>query len=144
MHISNVIQIVYSRTVPTKIAVSAETRKVLSNLFISVQAEIFLFSDPTFLEGFDLKFHMPGHFPPWEVIFTYHPSHFTNWGIVILSYFCAKWQNVPGGKWKRHPRGENDLAYEILRQNFPEKWGLRKEKILPVHYISTFVLMFWF
>ena len=30
----------------------------------SVQAEIFIFSDPTFLEGFDLKFHMPGHFPP--------------------------------------------------------------------------------
>ena len=45
-------------------------------LYISVQAEIFLFSDPTFLEGFDLKFHMPGHFPPWEVVFTYHPGHF--------------------------------------------------------------------
>ena len=43
---------------------------------ISVQAEFFLFSDPTFLEGFDLKFHVPGHFPPWDVVFTYHPGHF--------------------------------------------------------------------
>ena len=30
---------------------------------ISVQAEIFLLSDPTFLKGFDLSVHMLGHFP---------------------------------------------------------------------------------
>ena len=29
---------------------------------ISVQAEIFLLPAPTFLEAFDLNFHMPGHF----------------------------------------------------------------------------------
>ena len=30
---------------------------------------------------------------------------------------------------------ENDIpAYEILGQNRPEKWGLKKEKFLPVHY----------
>ena len=29
----------------------------------SVQAEIFLLSDPAFLKVFDLRFHMPGHFP---------------------------------------------------------------------------------
>ena len=46
------------------------------SIYISVQAEIFLFSDPTFLDGFDLKFHMPGHFPPWDVVFTCHPGHF--------------------------------------------------------------------
>ena len=42
----------------------------------SVQAEFFLFSAPTFMEGFDLKFHMPGHFPRWDVIFTYLAAHF--------------------------------------------------------------------
>ena len=38
---------------------------------ISVQAEIFLLPDPTFLEAFDLKFHMPGHFFLYEVIYAY-------------------------------------------------------------------------
>ena len=71
----------------------------------------------------------------WSQNFDWRPW---NWVIVILSYFCAKWQNGPGGKWKRHPRGENDLAYEILGQNLPEKWGLRKEKFLPVHYYAFY------
>ena len=51
-------------------------QKQATTVVISVQAEIFLFSDPTFLDGFDLKFHMPGHFPPWDVVFTCHPGHF--------------------------------------------------------------------
>ena len=41
------------------------------NVSISVQAEIFLLPDPTFLEAFDLKFHMPGHFFLYEVIYAY-------------------------------------------------------------------------
>ena len=36
--------------------------KVLNPLYTSVQAENENFSDPTFLEAFDLNFHMPGHF----------------------------------------------------------------------------------
>ena len=35
---------------------------------ISVQAEIFLLPDPTFLEGFYLNFHMSGHFFHYEVV----------------------------------------------------------------------------
>ena len=31
-------------------------------IYCSVQAEIFFFSAPTFLESFYLNFHMPGHF----------------------------------------------------------------------------------
>ena len=38
---------------------------------ISVQAEIFLLPDPTFLEGFYLNFHMPGHFFLYEVVYAY-------------------------------------------------------------------------
>ena len=40
-------------------------------MYTSVQAEIFLLPDPTFLEAFDLKFHMPGHFFLYEVIYAY-------------------------------------------------------------------------
>ena len=54
----------------------------------------------------------------------------------FVLFLCklAKW---PGGKWKRRHRGENDLAYEILGQNLPEKWGPKKEKFLPVHYYTS-------
>ena len=45
-------------------------------MYTSVQAEFFLFSDPTFLEGFDLKFHMPGHFPPMGCHFHLPPGPF--------------------------------------------------------------------
>ena len=38
---------------------------------ISVQAEIFLLPAPTFLEGLNLNFHMPGHFFLYEVIYAY-------------------------------------------------------------------------
>ena len=38
---------------------------------ISVQVEFFLLSDPTFLGAFDLKFHMPGHFFLFEVVYGY-------------------------------------------------------------------------
>ena len=46
-------------------------KEVLVFVKISVQAEIFLLPDPTFLEAFDLKFHMPGHFFLYEVIYAY-------------------------------------------------------------------------
>ena len=46
--------------------------------YIHMYRQKILFSDPTFLEGFDLKFHMPGNFPPWDVVFTYHPGHFAS------------------------------------------------------------------
>ena len=42
-----------------------------NTLHISVQAEIFLLPDPTFLEGFYLNFHMPGHFFLYEVVYAY-------------------------------------------------------------------------
>ena len=32
------------------------------NFYISVQAEKNKIANPTFLRGFDLNFHMPGHF----------------------------------------------------------------------------------
>ena len=40
-------------------------------LCISVQAEIILLPAPTFLEGFYLNFHMPGHFFLYEVVYAY-------------------------------------------------------------------------
>ena len=48
-----------------------------SVIFISVQAEIF-FSAPTFLEDFDLKFHMPGHFYLYDVANAYPLGPFSN------------------------------------------------------------------
>ena len=40
----------------------------------SVQAEKIKIANPTFLDPFDLRVHMPGHFPPWDVVFSYHPG----------------------------------------------------------------------
>ena len=51
--------------------VSLVSRLSLFNLTISVQAEIFLLPDPTFLEGFYLNFHMPGHFFLYEFVYAY-------------------------------------------------------------------------
>ena len=42
----------------------------------------------------------------------------------------------PRGIRKRHPRGKNDPAYENLGKNSPEKWGPRRKKFLPVHYLA--------
>ena len=92
--------------------------------YFSVQAEVFLFSAPTFLEALDLKCHMPGHFFLYKVVCAY-PSG-------PIAYFCANGLKVPRGKRKRL-RGKNDPAYESLGQKPPEKWGQRKEKLLPVH-----------
>ena len=44
------------------------------NIWGSVQAENRIFRTPTFLDAFDLSIHMPGHFGPWDVVFTYHPG----------------------------------------------------------------------
>ena len=46
-------------------------KKTYRNVFTSVQAEIFLLPAPTFLEGFYLNFHMPGHFFLYEVVYAY-------------------------------------------------------------------------
>ena len=54
----------------------ALTQKVFETWRVVYRQKFFLFSDPTFLESFDVKFHMPGHFPPYDVVFTYHPGHF--------------------------------------------------------------------
>ena len=40
----------------------------------SEQAEKIKIANPTFLDPFDLRVHMPGHFPPWDVVFSYHPG----------------------------------------------------------------------
>ena len=44
---------------------------IVSNVFISVQAKIFLLPAPTFLEGLNLNFRMPGHFFLYEVVHAY-------------------------------------------------------------------------
>ena len=46
-------------------------QKNASAIDISVQAEFFFFTAPTFLDPFDPRIHMPGHFPPWDVVFSY-------------------------------------------------------------------------
>ena len=46
-------------------------RILYSCIFTSVQAEFFLLPDPTFLEAFDLKFHMLGHFFLYKVVYAY-------------------------------------------------------------------------
>ena len=45
-----------------KVSEIINAEKSLGNLNSSVQAENENFSAPTFLEAFDLNFHMPGHF----------------------------------------------------------------------------------
>ena len=45
--------------------------QVSASISISVQAEFFFFTAPTFLDPFDPRIHMPGHFPPWDVVFSY-------------------------------------------------------------------------
>ena len=62
-----------------------------------------------------------------------------------LCYFCPIF--VQTDKWtgwqvKTTCQGENDPAYEILGQNLPEKWGLRKEKFLPVQ-CTLMLTVFW-
>ena len=41
---------------------------------ISVQAEKKKIANPTFLDPFDLRVHMPGHFHLWHAVFSYHPG----------------------------------------------------------------------
>ena len=47
-----------------------ETRTVVS-IFISVQAEYEIFATPTFLDPFDLRKLLAGHFFPSGIVFTY-------------------------------------------------------------------------
>ena len=39
---------------------------------ISVQAEKIKIAATTFLDTWDLRSHMAGHFPPWDVVFSCH------------------------------------------------------------------------
>ena len=41
-----------------------QMKKMYDTICISVQAEKKKIANPTFLDPFDLRVHMPGHFPP--------------------------------------------------------------------------------
>ena len=51
-----------SSIIPMHSSIPVSVIPMLHCIYISVQAENENFSDPTFLEAFDLNFHMPGHF----------------------------------------------------------------------------------
>ena len=43
-------------------------------MYISVQAEKNRIATTTFLDAWDLRSHMAGHFSPWDIVFSYHPG----------------------------------------------------------------------
>ena len=44
------------------------------SIFISVQAEKKKIATTTFLDAWDLRSHMAGHFHLWHAVFSYHPG----------------------------------------------------------------------
>ena len=49
-------------------------KKVFEKVFISVQAEKKKIATTTFLDAWDLRSHMAGHFHLWHAVFSYHPG----------------------------------------------------------------------
>ena len=43
-------------------------------MYSSVQAEKIKIAYPTFLDAWDLRSHMAGHFHLWHAVFSYHPG----------------------------------------------------------------------